>query len=77
MKALLLGEIEDDELRAFISAPLEAKQQEMDAFWGSSNGGGEMKSVEQHHGLVCGKCSSPIFLVGGCAVCLGCGDSQC
>lgn len=77
MKALLLGEIEDDELRAFISAPLEAKQQEMDAFWGSSNGEGEMKSVEQHHGLVCGKCSSPIFLVGGCAVCLGCGDSQC
>ena len=66
-KAIVLGEVPEDELTTAWRAPLESEET-----LGASD-----KKNENHHGLLCSKCNVEIILVGNCATCPMCGASVC
>ena len=76
MERLVLGDIGEDELRAFWTAPLEEKTAALDA-WLAAAPEKKQASKSNLHGIVCASCEMSIVIVGGCAVCPGCGDGNC
>lgn len=81
LRAMVLGEISEEELQRFWSEPLADKKALDEAYFG--NGGGDGEALRRHveesnrHGLQCPACENELEMVGGCPICEACGWSKC